>query len=267
MKRADEERDSGIRAPGALAGAFLAGVGAAVVVRMARRHRRSSRVPPRAVHGVVESAIQRHSLDLSAAHEPPDPDTACPDPDDPRKPDSPTDLTRRSVRYVLRQTAREFSDDQCTDLAAALTYYAVLSLFPALLAVVSLLGVFGAGRADLDTIAATRRANRPGSAVEQLRRPDRAAGRDAVGRLRSGVRLRRRAVVGFGLCRRVRPGDEPDLRGRRGPAVLEAAPADAADHARPRRAGRGAWSPCARAISGPVAGRGRRRARAGRHCA
>ncbi len=38
---------------------------------------------------------------------------------------------------------REFSDDQCTDLAAALTYYAVLALFPALLAMVSLLGLFG----------------------------------------------------------------------------------------------------------------------------
>jgi membrane protein len=30
---------------------------------------------------------------------------------------------------VLRKTAREFSKDQCTDLAAALTYYAVLALF------------------------------------------------------------------------------------------------------------------------------------------
>ena len=58
---------------------------------------------------------------------------ARPDPDDPRKPDSPTDLTKPSLFYVLRKTAREFQRDQCTDLAAALTYYAVLSLFPALL--------------------------------------------------------------------------------------------------------------------------------------
>ena len=47
--------------------------------------------------------------------------------------------------YVLRRTVREFQHDQCTDLAAALTYYAVLSLFPALLMMVSLLGVFGQG--------------------------------------------------------------------------------------------------------------------------
>ncbi|UZN04224.1 YihY/virulence factor BrkB family protein [Cellulomonas sp. S1-8] len=65
----------------------------------------------------------------------------APAPDDPRKPDSPTDLHRRSWRYVLRTTLREFLGDQCTDLAAALTYYAVLALAPALLAVVSLLSL------------------------------------------------------------------------------------------------------------------------------
>ena len=54
-------------------------------------------------------------------------ETAAPSPDDPGKPDSPTDLTKRSVLYVVRKTAREFSKDQCTDLAAALTYYAVLA--------------------------------------------------------------------------------------------------------------------------------------------
>ena len=68
-----------------------------------------------------------------------------PDPDDPRKPDSPTELTKPAMLYVLRRTVREFQHDQCTDLAAALTYYAVLSLFPALLMMVSLLGVFGQG--------------------------------------------------------------------------------------------------------------------------
>jgi len=59
-----------------------------------------------------------------------------PDPDDSSKPESPTDLTKPAILYVLRRTAREFSTDQCTDLAAALTYYAVLSLFPALVVVV-----------------------------------------------------------------------------------------------------------------------------------
>src|SRR6476660_10644182 len=64
-------------------------------------------------------------------------------PDDTRKPDSPTKLTKPSWKYIARKTLREFSDDECTDLAAALTYYAVLALFPALLALVSLLGLIG----------------------------------------------------------------------------------------------------------------------------
>ena len=75
-----------------------------------------------------------------------------PEPDDPRKPDSPTDLTKRSWFYVLRKTLREFMDDQCTDLAAALTYYAVLSIFPAAIALVSLLGVVGEAEESVDTV-------------------------------------------------------------------------------------------------------------------
>ena len=64
-------------------------------------------------------------------------------PVDAGKAESPTKLTKPSWKYIARKTLREFGDDQCTDLAAALTYYAVLALFPALLAVVSLLGLFG----------------------------------------------------------------------------------------------------------------------------
>lgn len=65
------------------------------------------------------------------------------DPEDPSKPDSPTDLTKRTWGYTLKKTLREFSTDGCTDLAAALTYFSVQALFPGLLAVVSLLGLFG----------------------------------------------------------------------------------------------------------------------------
>lgn len=64
-----------------------------------------------------------------------------PDPDDSRKPDNPTDLTKPTLVYTLKKTLREFSSDQCTDLAASLTYYTVLALFPGLLAIVSILGL------------------------------------------------------------------------------------------------------------------------------
>jgi membrane protein len=95
----------------------------------------------------------------------------APDPDDPRKPDSPTDLTKPSVLYVLRKTAREFGADQCTDLAAALTYYAVLSIFPALVAVVSLLGVFGEGQRTTDALLQIIGDLGPRSTVDTLRPP------------------------------------------------------------------------------------------------
>lgn len=71
--------------------------------------------------------------------------SSAPSPEDPRKPDSPTDLSKRTWGYILKRAAAEFSKDQATDLAAGLTYFAVLSLFPLLLALVSLLGVFGQG--------------------------------------------------------------------------------------------------------------------------
>jgi membrane protein len=98
------------------------------------------------------------------------PDNA-PDPDDLSKPESPTDLSRPSILYVLRKTAREFGTDQCTDLAAALTYYAVLSLFPALVVVVSLLGVFGQGQRTIDAVLQIVGDVGPASAVDTLRAP------------------------------------------------------------------------------------------------
>jgi membrane protein len=98
-------------------------------------------------------------------------DEAARDPDDPGKPDSPTDLTKRSVFYAIRKTVREFSKDQCTDLAAALTYYAVLSIFPALVVIVSLLGVFGQGERTTDAVLQIVGDLAPGSAADTLRAP------------------------------------------------------------------------------------------------
>src|SRR5918911_615727 len=44
---------------------------------------------------------------------------------------------------VLKRTIREFSEDNLTDWAAALTYYGILAIFPALIALVSILGLIG----------------------------------------------------------------------------------------------------------------------------
>src|ERR1044072_4753228 len=58
-------------------------------------------------------------------------------------PDTPTEMGGRSWVGVLKRTIREFKEDNLTDWAAALTYYAILSIFPALLALVSILGLVG----------------------------------------------------------------------------------------------------------------------------
>ena len=66
-------------------------------------------------------------------------------PDDPRKPDSPTDLDKQSWLGVAKRAFTEFKDDNVTDWSAALTYYAVLSIFPGVIVFVSLLGLLGQG--------------------------------------------------------------------------------------------------------------------------
>ena len=58
-------------------------------------------------------------------------------------PDHPGQLGKRSWVEVAKRTVREFREDNLTDWAAALTYYAVLALFPALIVIVSLLGLIG----------------------------------------------------------------------------------------------------------------------------
>ena len=60
-----------------------------------------------------------------------------------RAPDEPTDLGGRGWWAALKRTVREFKDDNLTDWAAALTYYSVLAIFPAMIVLVSILGLVG----------------------------------------------------------------------------------------------------------------------------
>jgi membrane protein len=52
-------------------------------------------------------------------------------------------LRAQSWGGVFSRTVREFREDNLTDLAAALTYYGVLAIFPAIIALVSILGLVG----------------------------------------------------------------------------------------------------------------------------
>ncbi|WP_282700567.1 YihY/virulence factor BrkB family protein [Streptomyces sp. CC219B] len=85
-----------------------------------------------------------------------------------RAPDTPSDLPRTSWGAVLKGSLREFKDDELADRAAALTYYGVLSLFPALLVLVSLLGL--AGESTTDKVLDNLRQLAPGSARDFITR-------------------------------------------------------------------------------------------------
>lgn len=73
--------------------------------------------------------------------------------------------------YVFRRSIREFMDDDCTDLAAGLTYYSVLSLFPAFIVLVSLPALVGQGQQTTDAIMGVIEDIAPASVVEQVQGP------------------------------------------------------------------------------------------------
>ncbi len=71
-------------------------------------------------------------------------------------PEAPTEVIKTSWKDVVKRTVREFKEDDLTLLAAALTYYGVLSLFPGMLVLVSILGLLGTSTTQplVDNLAA-----------------------------------------------------------------------------------------------------------------
>jgi membrane protein len=63
-------------------------------------------------------------------------------------PEDLTDLSRGSWIDAFKRTAKAFKEDKLTIWAAALTYFGVLAIFPALLVVVSVLGLIGQSVTD-----------------------------------------------------------------------------------------------------------------------
>ena len=88
-----------------------------------------------------------------------------------RVPEGPAHARKGSVWQTLKRTFTEFQEDELTDRAAALTYYGVLSIFPALIALVSIVGlVFDPARittALTDVVSSVG----PASAVETFKGP------------------------------------------------------------------------------------------------
>lgn len=81
----------------------------------------------------------------------------------------------RRAATIVKRTALAFYDDQMTQHAAALTYYGLMSLFPALLLAISLLGLVGEYPGTYDAIASYLHGVAPDSAIEPLDHSLRAA--------------------------------------------------------------------------------------------
>jgi len=98
-------------------------------------------------------------------------------------PDAPTDLPKRSWKDTLKRSFTEFKEDNLTDWSAALTYYAVLSLFPALIALLSIVGLVADPATITRVLTETISAIGPASAVETFQGPieDITANQDAAG--------------------------------------------------------------------------------------
>jgi membrane protein len=72
---------------------------------------------------------------------------------------------------TIKRTATEFQEDNLSDWAAALTYYGLLSLFPALIAMVSLIGIFGDPKSTTDSLTEIIAEIGPASAAETFKGP------------------------------------------------------------------------------------------------
>ena len=130
---------------------------------------------------------------------------------------------------TLKRTLKEFSEDNLTDWAAALTYYGVLALFPALIALLSIVGLLTDPKTLTDALTAVV----PESAADDAEPGDRADSPATPAPAGFGLilGLAARHLVGVGLRRRLHPRRQRRLRDARGPQDLEAQAAAAADHA------------------------------------
>src|SRR3954451_648059 len=105
-------------------------------------------------------------------------------------PDDPTEIPAGGWWNTAKRAFAEFRDDDMQTWAAALTYYAVLSLFPALIVLVALIGIVGQYPQTSDQILNIVASIGPRSAVNTLRGTIEGVVRDKGG---SG------ALLGFGL--------------------------------------------------------------------
>src|SRR5215216_1274977 len=117
-------------------------------------------------------------------------------------PERPTQLPGGSWWAAVKRTVREFQTDNLSDWAAALTYYSVLSIFPALLVLISLVDLAGPG--TIQTLLENLGQVAPGSvnqilatAIENLQQTRGSAGLLALVSLATALWLASRYVAAF----------------------------------------------------------------------
>ncbi len=88
-----------------------------------------------------------------------------------RYPEGPAHERRGGLGQTLKRTLTEFKEDNLTDGAAALTYYAVLSIFPAIIALVSIVGLVGNPQKIIKTATDLVSSIGPASAVQTFKGP------------------------------------------------------------------------------------------------
>jgi membrane protein len=88
-----------------------------------------------------------------------------------RRPEGPAHPRKGGIVQTVKRTITEFSEDNLSDWAAALTYYSVLSIFPALIAMVSIVGLVGDPKTVTDSLNDVVSSIGPSSAVDTLKEP------------------------------------------------------------------------------------------------
>jgi membrane protein len=88
-----------------------------------------------------------------------------------RRPEGAAHPRKGGIVQTVKRTIAEFKEDNLTDSAAALTYYAVLSIFPALIALVSIVGIVGDPKTVTNALTDIVSSIGPASAVETFKEP------------------------------------------------------------------------------------------------
>jgi membrane protein len=83
-------------------------------------------------------------------------------------PDSPLELKPEDWKATAKRTAKEIKDDRVTLVAAGMAYYFFLAIFPAVIALIGVLGLVNAPEATIDDIKSSIGSTMPGESGNVL---------------------------------------------------------------------------------------------------